>query len=84
MQHTDLIRVCAHNKKEAKEIVRNFLECYQKENIITVSASGSGKYFEVFAFYTDNYVECPNFPSSDYTPIESDGEMKLTKKIQNI
>lgn len=84
MEHIDLIRVCAQNKKEAKDIVKNFLECYQKKNIIAISATGSGKFFEVFTFYTDDYTECSIFKSSDYKEVDSEGEMKLNKKIQNI
>ncbi len=84
MQHTDLIRVYAQNKKEAREIVRNFLECYKKENICTLSVAGSGKYFEVQTFYTDNYDDNGIFKSSDYVEVAYDEEKKLTKKIQNL
>lgn len=84
MKHTDLIRVCAQNKKEAKDIVKKFLECYQKKDVIAVSATGSDGYFEVFAFYTDEYDDCPIFKSSDYKEDETEQEMNLTMKIQNI
>jgi len=79
IQHTDLIRICAKNKAEATNSIKEFLECYNKKNIEIISITGTNGYYEVYASYTDQYDDCPMYSENDY----KEEELVLSKKIQN-
>ena len=86
-RHHDLIKIHGHidNKVAARNIIAEFLVCYQKNKISILAVEGVKNRYEVEVIYYDNYEECSIFPSEDfiYPSTEDQFTLRYTPKTSN-
>lgn len=76
-RHHDLINLYANNKSTARHIVLEFLNSYKKKDILIIAVEGTDNHYEVEVQYSDDYKDCAEFNSNDFTLLTEKEVMSL-------